>query len=94
MIPVKDLPKPKCPQGYTHSEINVIFQNNSLQIAKFWDWMTGQTQSVCDGRRYNHDKREYEPTECAGNEHGIVTYYWDVECYVNHHQNGTMLIWD
>ncbi len=64
-------------------------------MAKFYKWMTGQTCAICDGKTYDHGKRQYYSTECAimfpgmpvtrdevlGG-HGIVTYTWDVERYV------------
>lgn len=43
--------------------------------------MNGQTMMLCDGRRYNHDAREYE-VACGGVAHGVVVYPWDVERFL------------
>jgi hypothetical protein len=45
--------------------------------------MRGQTQSICDGTRYNHDKKECEPTMCKDHPHGLITYTWDAERYID-----------
>jgi hypothetical protein len=34
--------------------------------------------TLCEGRRYNHETKEYEPDDCAANPHGTVIYYHDV----------------
>jgi hypothetical protein len=43
--------------------------------------MSGQTRAICEGRKFNHDTREYE-TSCRGVHHGVVTYPWDVQRYI------------
>jgi hypothetical protein len=45
--------------------------------------MNGQTQTICDGREYNHEAKEYKPTACADSPHGMVVYPWDLERYMN-----------
>jgi hypothetical protein len=52
-------------------------------LSDFNHWMRGQTMSICDGRSYNHEAGQYEPTECADTPHGIVAYPWDVERYLH-----------
>lgn len=78
---LKDLPPPECPGGYTRAQITEIFGDDE---DRFWAWFTGQTGSICDGRRYDHEKQAYEPTECAGAPHGPVVYPWDMREYVQY----------
>ena len=74
------LPEPECRGGYTHPQIvEIVGQDREQQ---FWNWMTGQTMMVCDGRRYNHDTQEYEQScEVA---HGMpIVYPWDLERFLD-----------
>lgn len=82
---------PSCPRGYTQQDLEKIFGD---ELRQFADWMVGQTAGICDGRIWNYEKHRHEPTECAGNPHGLVTYRYDVERYIDHRDNGTPLIWD
>lgn len=79
--------KYSCPQGYTHSDLESLFGD---ELPAFYEWMNGQTMSICDGRAYDHDKREYYATECADNPHGAIAYAWDVERYAS----GQRIIYD
>ncbi len=72
------LPVPSCSYGYTIAQLNEIFGNN---IDTFNNWMYGQTVMLCEGTRYNHDTKSYEPSEC-GEAHGPIVYSWDVMRYV------------
>lgn len=91
------LPEPTCPLGYTVSDLESMFTPD--QLRRFNWWMRGQTCSVCDGRTYNHDRREYTTTSCcteslgragmwvANTEkttgHGVVCYTWDVQRFID-----------
>ena len=66
----------QCPQGVTQDELEMILGD---RLPTFDRWMVGQTMSICDGRSYNHEKREYEATECADSPHGVVVYRSDLE---------------
>lgn len=68
-----------CPHGFTREDLERILGS---QIEEFWQWMTGQTCSICDGRRYDHDEQVYKATECAGNPHGVVVYGHDLERFL------------
>lgn len=70
---------PSCPLGYTDADLLKLLGD---RLDKFSHWMRSQTVAVCEGRRYNHDAREYEPDECAGHPHGVVTYPSDVERFL------------
>lgn len=70
---------PSCPHGYTTADLERVF---GASLPAFHKWMDGQTQGVCEGRRYDHDLRRYFPTECADDPHGVVAYRYDVERYV------------
>lgn len=70
------MPKPKCQLGYTRAEVEEIVGN----MTSFDRWFRGQAGAICDGRRYDHDKQEYEPTGCGP--HGLIYYTWDVEQYM------------
>lgn len=68
---------PSCRYGYTRGDLEALFGD---RLPEFFRWMRGQTVSVCDGRAYDHDKREYHDTGCGP--HGTVVYPWDVEQYL------------
>lgn len=68
-----------CRLGYPQEQIERIL--GVSRLAPFHNWMYGQTQAICDGRRYNHETKQYEDTEC-GQPHGIVTYEWDFRRYL------------
>ncbi len=78
----KPLPAPSCPIGYTREDLLAMF--GTVGIDDFDQWMRGQTQAICEGRRYNHDKKAYEPDACEHTPHGVVAYTWDVERYIDH----------
>lgn len=118
------LPEPSCPLGYTRTDLEKLFSESELE--GFYKFMSGQTVSLCDGRRYHYNRAHgdwcrtpvseggsghqdgdefdwrcdytgsgyYEDTECAGSPHGIVTYYYDVQRWVDHKTKGARLIWD
>lgn len=64
-----------CPIGYTVQDVAALEPGLGR-------WMVGQTLTTCDGRRYNHETKEYEPTECAEHPHGVILFPWDVERYI------------
>jgi hypothetical protein len=71
------IPKPECQLGYPESQLKEILGD---RLEDFNLWMRGQTIAGCDGRRYDHDKKEYQPTGCGP--HGYVIYSWDLERYL------------
>lgn len=71
------LEPPECHLGYPIQQLK-----DRLPDADFEDlnkWMSGQTGAICEGRRYDHETREYEPDECANEPHGFVWYTHDIE---------------
>lgn len=50
-------------------------------MSRFKEWMRGQTMGICDGRLYNHGKREYEGTGCGP--HGVVAYASDLNAFLH-----------
>lgn len=77
----RTLPPPSCPLGYTSEDLDDLFPGE--RRGDFNQWMRGQTCSICDGQRYDHDLKLYEATACADAPHGPVTYTWDVQRYVD-----------
>lgn len=73
------LPEPECSHGYTYKQLVEILGKNNL--VDFTEWMSGQTYSLCDGRKYNHDTQEYE-VDCA-TPHGGIVYPWDLKRYLS-----------
>lgn len=81
--------EPSCPMGYTNSDIyNMLGDEDEA----FWYFMRGQTMSICEGYRYDHDKLGYFSTECSNmlpgmpvlkteipllGGHGGIVYTWD-----------------
>lgn len=43
----------QCPQGVTQDELDEILGD---RVGSFFQWMTGQTMSLCDGRTYIHNR--------------------------------------
>lgn len=84
MTPSAENDVPACWLGYTRQQIETLMGD---RVEAFDQWMYGQTQAICDGRRYDHDKREYEPTECATAPHGVVTYPWDAHRFLGTRHN-------
>lgn len=71
------LPNPECECGYTRAQVEAIMGN---RLDAFNRWMRGQTAAVCEGRRYDHDTREYVETGCGP--HGMTVYPWDVQQFL------------
>ena len=69
---------PECVLGYPRAQIAKIVGD---RLDAFDHWMRGQTAAICDGKRYDHEAREYQPTGCGP--HGVVIYPWDVENFLN-----------
>lgn len=67
-------PNPDCDRGYSFDLLKETL--GAARFSELMDWMHGQTMMLCDGRRYDHDAREYYETHPA---HGPVVYTWDVE---------------
>ena len=68
-----------CPYGLTGGELAEVLGD---RLAEFHEWMVGQTVAVCDGREFNHGLSKYEPTVCADSPHGLITYVWDVQRFL------------
>lgn len=73
-----ELPAPECELGYTEHQIAQIM---GPSLDRFNKWMSGQTMSICDGRRYNHKLGQYEATGCGP--HGTITYSHDVRRFLS-----------
>lgn len=72
-------PTPICKLGYPESQLRDMFSNE--QMKDFFNWMRGQTFSVCDGSFYDHREKRSKPTGCGP--HGYVYYPWDVEKFLD-----------
>lgn len=68
---------PDCQHGYSYAYLEQNLTQGQLE--SFRRFMDGQTIMLCDGKRYNHDSREYEPSDCGlrGEAHGSVAYSHD-----------------
>ena len=69
---------PSCPSGYAKEDLELHFGAKSGEPHPLWTQLNGQTQSICDGRAYDHDARAYYSTACVDCPHGVVAYTWDV----------------
>ena len=76
---IEDLPEAECRVGFPDNQVHEIMGS---RYDEFWKWMYGQTYAHCEGRAYNHDKREYE-IACDGVSHGPVVYGGDVYRFLN-----------
>lgn len=72
-----DLPKPECRYGYTTGQLRTILED---RFEEFFKWMYGQTMSLCDGRSYNHETKEYE--KGCDEPHGPVVYSHDLRRFL------------
>lgn len=72
------LPKPSCELGYTLDQLEEILGN---RYDEFLQWMYGQTIAICQGRKYNYDKKQYEATNCGP--HGWAYYPWDLQRFLD-----------
>ncbi|MHB8742601.1 MAG: hypothetical protein ACYC9L_05685 [Sulfuricaulis sp.] len=70
---------PTCPSGYTAADLERYFDAKEGEPHPLFDQLYGQTGSICEGRAFNHETREYEPTACAQTPHGFVSYVEDVQ---------------
>lgn len=84
------LPEPECSSGYTGSQVAEIMGD---RIGEFHQWMSGQTRSLCEGRRYNHETKEYE-IDCDGISHGGITYVYDVQRFLGLLGRFHQEVWD
>lgn len=73
------LPEPECESGYPWSQIDTFLDVG--RVAELMDWMHGQTMTLCEGGRYNHDTKSYEE-KCDGVAHGPVVYRWDLDRFL------------
>lgn len=73
-----NLPEPECSCGYPAYQLKEVLGD---RLPAFWQWMRGQTVTLCEGKRYNHDTKEYEE-DCGGISHGAVVYTCDLERYL------------
>lgn len=73
---MREIPRGKCRQGYTSDQIEEIVSDKE----DFWQWMRGQTMTICDGRSWNHTTGKYEQT--GPGPHGSVVYSWDLKRYL------------
>lgn len=84
----KSFPLPDCPSGYPWFQIEQILDEDTFLEFKFW--MRGQTMTLCEGRKYNHELRQYEPDECEKTPHGGVVYLYDLHRFLgflgHHHR--------
>ena len=78
-VDLTEILPPACPLGYTREQVEQITAEG---LTDFDYWMRGQTVAVWDGRRFNYDTHEYEPTECGATPHGLVVYPWDLTRFI------------
>lgn len=75
--PADLMPAPECSYGYTIPQVEEIL--GPERAGEFWKYMHGQTMTLCNGREYDHGKREYVPT---GHSHGGVVYGTDLSRFL------------
>lgn len=68
---------PECVMGYTQDQVSQIM---GVRLYDFRRWMAGQTEAICDGEYYDHEKQARLESGCGP--HGIVTYRQDVERFL------------
>lgn len=79
-LSVTDLePDQPCGLGLPSEHLRQVL--SAGQFKSLNAYLVGQTIGICDGRRYNHDTEEYEPTGCGP--HGTVVYRRDVQRWID-----------
>lgn len=73
----QDTEKPECQLGYPIDQVQRILGD---RFPEFNEWIAGQTVSICDGRSYNYETKQYEETGCGP--HGSVIYSWDLDRFL------------
>jgi len=73
------LPAPICSLGYPESQLLDII--SAEQLKNFYQWMSGQTFTICEGSKYDHIQKRSVPSGCGP--HGYVYYPWDVERFLD-----------
>lgn len=77
-----DLPTPACEIGYTYEQLDEILgEVGTPRRDEFGRWMDGQTMGLCEGRAFDHDKREYYEV-CDGVSHGPCVYPHDLRRFL------------
>lgn len=74
------LTEPECPYGYPHSQLER--ELTEAEYASLRRQLDGQTQSICDGRLYSHERECYYDSPCVEHPHGLVAYKGDVQEWV------------
>jgi len=69
---------PSCSLGYTESDLDAVLGD---RLPEFRRWFRGQTGVICEGRRYDHQAKEYRETGCGP--HGFVVYAHDLERFLS-----------
>jgi len=70
-------PEADCNGGYSFALLEATLGEE--RFAELTDFMNGQTMTLCEGRRYDHETESYTETHEA---HGPVVYTWDVERFM------------
>lgn len=76
-IDLAEILPPACQHGYTREQVEQIVAE---RFDEFATWSRGMTAAICDGRRYDHEAKEYQPTGCGP--HGVVVYPWDIAQFI------------
>lgn len=75
------LPAPGCEIGYPEEQVRWLL---GCDIAAFWRFMNGQGQAICEGRRFDHERSVWVPSDCA-HAHGAVAFPCDLERFMERH---------
>ena len=67
-----------CKYGMTPEDLASIFTKDELKDLDYW--MRGQTCTLCEGRKWSYEKKEYVSDDCGP--HGMVMYRHDVERFI------------
>ncbi|WBB94216.1 hypothetical protein [Verrucosispora sp. WMMC514] len=71
------LPEPDCRYGYTIDQLTAVLGD---RLDDFYQWMRGQTVSLCNGSEHNPERGGQWPTGCGP--HGTVVYRSDLRQFL------------
>jgi len=79
---IEQLPPSDCPHGYPVAQLEQVLDEQ--QSRRLMHWMYGQTMTLCEGRFWDEETKEYVADECGPppRGHGAVIYTHDLERFL------------
>lgn len=79
-----ELPDPKCPDGYTLSQVREVFGTGKTRQFERFMRESGLPLAVCTGWKMSSIFKTEYPTTCCGDPHGTLYYKIDLVRFQQH----------